>query len=106
MTKPVQYFVEIYGPDVVGCVGLQQQPNIDKIIHLSVLSNMRRFGIGRRLITKALSESNKDTLYMSIRDDNIGSIKLALSFGFKLMGYIPKQNYNILNMCLFRGRNY
>lgn len=102
MSNNIDYFIELYGQTVVGCIGLQKQINIDKIMHLSVLSTMRRKGIGKRLIEKVLNESNQSVIYMSVRDDNIGSINLSLFFGFKIMGYIPKQNYNILNMCLFR----
>jgi len=100
-----QYFVEVIGQTVIGCVGLQIGSKMDKILHLSVNSLARRNGVGFRLLVTAINNSNKDIIYMTIREDNFMSISLATKLGFKIIAYNPKCNYNVLTLCLFRGKN-
>ena len=104
-TSPVQYFVELHGQTVVGCVGLISEPTMDKIVHLSVAQSARRLGIGAKLLYTAIGNSMKDTIYMHIREDNVGSRRVATRTGFNAIAYIPKFNYNILTFCLFRRNN-
>lgn len=107
LSNKVQYYIEFYGQIVSGCVGLiRQQNNMDKIVHLSVIPQFRGKGIGKRLILTALNNSTRDIIYMQIREDNIASLKLAESLGFKSIAYIPKANYNLLSMCLFRRKGW
>lgn len=102
LTDKIQYFTELIGKNVVGCVGIEKQPQMDKLVHLSVSNLVRRQGIGKKLIKVVLDNSNKDTIYTQIRDDNLASLRLMESYGFQAIAYIPKINYNLLTMCLFR----
>lgn len=102
MTSPIQYFVELMGQKVIGCVGLRPELNMDKVVHLCVDPTIRRTGIGSRLLLTAINNSEKDTIYMHIRDDNVVSRSVAQKVGFTAIAYIPKFNYNILTYCLFR----
>ena len=98
----IQYFIELHCNVVIGCIGLKRQQNMDKIVHLSVHQNYRNYGIGRRLLRTAVTNSLKDTIYMQIRNDNVASLRLAESEGFNAIAFIPKGNYQLYSMILFR----
>lgn len=100
-----QYFIEVYGQTVIGCVGLQKEPRMDKVLHLSVSLLARHKGVGFRLLATAVNNSDKDVIYMTIREDNFISLKLAKKLGFEIIAYKPKYNYNVLTLCLFRRKN-
>jgi len=100
-----QYFVEVYGQTVIGCVGLQKGPRMDKVLHLSVSLLARHKGVGFRLLTTVVNNSDKDVIYMTIREDNFISLTLAKKLGFEIIAYKPKYNYNVLTLCLFRRKN-
>ena len=104
-TSPVQYFVELSGQKVLGCVGILHEPIMDKIVHLSVAHDARQLGIGTRLLCTAAQNSGSKTIYMHVREDNAGSRSIATRVGFANIAYIPKLNYNILTFCLFRRNN-
>lgn len=103
-TGAVEYFIELHSQKVIGCVGLLRAPNIDKILHLSVNAAYRNYGLGKKLLSTALTSSNNDVLYMTVREDNYTCLKLAGSFGFVPVAFIPKTSYNILSLCLFRRK--
>lgn len=105
LNDPARYFVEVSGPQVIGCVGLHKTAPMDKIIHLSVHTDYRHLGIAKKLIQVALTNSIHDVLYMSVREDNHACLNLAKQFGFNPIAYIPKPAYNILSLCLFRRNN-
>lgn len=96
------YFIELQNNNIVGCIGLINEPTMDRIIHLSVNNKVRKLGIGNKLLTHAINISKKDIIYMHVREDNTSSLNLAFKNGFKYIAYIPKDNYNILTLCLFR----
>lgn len=100
--NPATYFVELVGLVVVGCIGLLKTIPMDKIIHLSVHNQYRHLGIAKKLMHTALTNSNHDVVYMSVREDNQACLSLAQQFGFNPIAYIPKSTYNILSLCLFR----
>ena len=104
-TNTNQYFVEMYGQTVIGCVGLQRGPKMDKILHLSVSLLARNQGVGFRLLATAVDNSGKDVIYMTIREDNFSSLTLAKKLGFEVIAWKPKYNYNVLTLCLFRRKN-
>lgn len=105
LRSPVQYFIELSGQTILGCVGLLCEPTMDKIVHISVSKNNRKQGIAKRLLRYAINNSSKDIIYMHIREDNIESKNLSIKMGFNAIAYIPKFNYNILTFCLFRRKN-
>ncbi len=96
------YFVDIVGSTVVGCIGLWKTAPMDRLIHLSVHNKYRHLGIAKKLIQVALTNSNHDVLYMSVREDNHACLNLVQQFGFNPIAYIQKPTYNILSLCLFR----
>jgi len=104
ITSSVQYFIELYGPTVAGCVGLLREEKMDKIVHLSTSPLFRRKGIGKKLLLTAIDNSKKDVIYMHVREDNIGSLQLVTNVGFKIIAYIPKHDYNLFTLCLFRRK--
>jgi len=105
MADTCQYFIEVNGQTVIGCIGLLNEPTMDKIVHLSVSLQARNIGVGFKLIATAINASNKNVLYMTIREDNHSSLRLASKLGFKVVAYKPKYNYNVLTLCLFRRKN-
>jgi ribosomal protein S18 acetylase RimI-like enzyme len=105
LNSPETYFVEMIQSKVVGCVGLWRTAPMDKIIHLSVCEGYRSHGIAKKLLQTALTNSNHDVLYMSVREDNYPCLNLAKQFGFNAIAYIPKHGYNLLSLCLFRRNN-
>lgn len=102
ITNQVKYFITINNQMISGCVGLLKESRMDKILHLSVNVTSRNLGVGKCLLNTAINNSDKNIIYMCIREDNIASINLALSTGFKIIAYRPKYNYNIFTLCLFR----
>lgn len=105
INSQIKYFIEIKNNNVVGCVGLLEEDKLDKILHISVNKKERKQGIGYKLLNSALLNSNKNEIYMYVKESNIPSLNLATRLGFKIIAYIPKHNYNLFTLCLFRG-NY
>lgn len=97
-----EYFIELNGSVVVGCVGLIRGVPMDKIVHLSVRHDYQHQGAGKKLLNTVLTNSNHDVLYMTVREDNFSCLNLAKLYGFVPVAYIPKISYNLLSMCLFR----
>lgn len=97
-----EYFIELNGNIIVGCVGLIRREPMDKIVHLSVHKQYQHQGVGKKLLNTVLTNSNHDILYMTVREDNFSCLNLAKLYGFVPVAYIPKMSYNILSMCLFR----
>lgn len=104
ISNQVQYFVDLTGYKLNGCIGLKVENRMDKILHLSVDNSMRNHGIGKLLLNTAVINSDKETLYMFIRDDNKISMNIAINMGFRAIAYRPKFGYNVLTLCLFRRK--
>lgn len=103
LSNGVQYFIELNGDLVVGCVGLFKQHMMDKVVHLSVSNSFRRRGIGLKLINTVINSTNQQTLYTQVRQDNVSSLNLMHKAGFSEIAYIPKGHYNIIT--LLRRKN-
>ncbi len=83
------YFVEVVHNKVVGCVGLSRRDtNLSEIKHVCVCTDFRQRGIARKLINLAAAHCAADYIYMTIRNDNIPSLKMAQSLGF-----VPVKNH-------------
>jgi len=77
------YFVEVVGDKVIGCAGLaQRDTNLCEVKHVCVHPDFRKKGIGKKLVELAIAHCDTDYVYMTIRDDNIPSLKMAQSLGF------------------------
>lgn len=95
------YFVEIVIDQVVGCVGLSQRDtNLSEIKHVCVHPHFRQRGIGKKLVNLAIANCKTDYVYMTIREDNIPSLKMAQSLGF-----VPvKKHWNVDHFVVTVGR--
>jgi len=81
--SPAIYFIEIVNDKVVGCASSLQVSNIStKIQHICVLPEYRKFGIASKLVEKIIDNCRIGHMFMTIREDNTGSIALAHKFGF------------------------
>lgn len=77
------YFVEVIGNKIIGCVGLfKKHITLSEIRHLCITPIHRRRGIAKNLITLAIANCDTENVYMVIRDDNIPSLITAKSLGF------------------------
>lgn len=80
------YFVDVIGNKVIGCVGLSKKHStLSEIKHVCVAPMHRRRGIAKNLITLAIANCNTENVYMTIRDDNTPSLMTARSLGFVLI---------------------
>lgn len=83
MSASAKYFIEVERSRVVGCASfIVEHPTLSKIQHVCVLPEYRRLGLGRKLVTITINHCDTDYIYMSIREDNEPSIRLAESLGF------------------------
>lgn len=96
LSDRAQYFVELYGQEVIGCVGLVYEMALDKICHLTIKPEFRQGGFGGKLLRRAINFSQRSAVYMSIREDNTPSLNLARSLGFRTIAYKNTNNYNLL----------
>lgn len=77
------YFIEIDKNIIIGCTGLIQESLVmSKIHHISVRPEARGKGVAKKLIHSALINCKTEHVYMTIREDNYVSLKLAQTFGF------------------------
>jgi ribosomal protein S18 acetylase RimI-like enzyme len=78
-----KYFVEVSGNLVVGCAGVSRRDtNLSEVKHVCVHPNFRNKGIGKKLAALAVAHADTDYVYMTIRDDNTPSLRMAQSLGF------------------------
>ncbi len=78
------YFVEVVSSRVVGCTALLQDcPGVSKSFHTSVLPEYRGKGLGKKMLTAAITNCNTPYVYGTIRADNIASLTLVQRVGFK-----------------------
>jgi ribosomal protein S18 acetylase RimI-like enzyme len=88
LMTPARYFVELENTIVVGCAShLREYETLTKIQHICVLPTYQRRGIAKRLTNLAIDHAETEFVCMTIREDNVASLKLAQSLGFK---YITK----------------
>jgi len=86
LTTQVNYFVEIYGQQVVACVGaIQEFPSLSKIMHVCVLPEFRRKHLASKLVNIAINNCNTEFVYMTVREDNMSSLAMANSLRFRFI---------------------
>jgi RimJ/RimL family protein N-acetyltransferase len=91
------YFVEICENKVVGCVGLTKiNPYHSIAHHASVTPAYRQRGVGKKLLKLAIQHCDTTMLYGRVREDNIPSLKMSFSLGFKFIRKEHKQGYNLI----------
>lgn len=105
LLSPSRYFVEIEGNKVVGCAShIQDYDTLTKIQHICVLPNYRQRGIARKLTELAIVNAETEYVYMTVREDNFASLRLAESLGFV---YVEKHWFrDHWTLTLGRRRDY
>lgn len=97
MNSAAAYFTEIYGDRVVGCSAiLRETEDVTRQFHLCVHPDFRRMGIARKLKRTSLSHVETPFVYVTIREDNIASITLNVSEGFKIIKKDWSQDHYVL----------
>ena len=101
LRNKTDYFVEIIGNKVIGCAGLSRRDtNLCEVKHVCVHSEFRKKGIGSKLVKLAIANCTTDYVYMTIRDDNTPSLKMAQSLGF-----VPvRQHWSVDHYVITVGR--
>jgi len=83
---PANYFVVLNIDKVIGCsANIKEYPTLSKIMHVCVVPEFRNKGIAKSLVELAIQNCDTDYVYMTIRKDNIPSLRMANSLGFKFI---------------------
>jgi len=99
MGSYADYFIELEGDRVVGCVAIQQINDYYSLLkHSSVAKSHRRRGIGKKLLIAAIQNCETPYVYARIREDNIASLKMSFSVGLKVIGKTRFHNYNLITV--------
>ena len=64
---------------------IKEYPTLSKIYHICTHPEHRRLGLARKLVNLALDNCETEYAYMTIREDNIPSLNMASSMGFKFV---------------------
>jgi len=81
-----RYFVELLGTRVVACAGaVQEYPTLSKIMHVCVLPEFRRQKLASKLAEMAIANCSTEHVYMTVREDNMPSLRMAESLGFSFV---------------------
>lgn len=86
INSSANYFVEIILNKVVGCIATHKEhPTLSKILYICVLPEFRKLGVAKKLVELAIQSCETEYVYMTVREDNIPSLKMANSFEFKFI---------------------
>lgn len=98
MSSNIDYYVELMGMFVAGCVGLVRHgPSLSLIKHLSVDTEYRRRGLAEKLLLKAIANCKTEYSYMTVREDNIPCLALAAKLQFTAVTkYWAKDHYVVV----------
>lgn len=81
-----RYFAEVYGDKVVACVGaMKEYPTLSKLFHICVLPEFRKRKLASKLVEMAIAHCDTEHVYMTVREDNVPSLRMAESLGFTLI---------------------
>lgn len=93
----VSYVVETHGRFLIGACGVHQQsPSISEVKNLVVLPHWRGKGLGKFLVGTAMQEAQTPLLYATIRKDNLSSLAVFQSLGFKVVEEYPAQDHSVI----------
>ncbi len=98
--SPATYFVEVVGSVVVGCTALlcTHHSKVSKSFHTSVSPYYRGRGIGKKLMSATLNNCTTPFIYGTIRADNVASLALVYSVGFKPIKKTFIKNHYIITV--------
>lgn len=90
------YLPEVLGGLVFGSIGVQRVSFLlSEVKHLVVHPILRRAGLGRGLLKKAMATAITPLLFATIRADNEASIALFVSMGFHISATSTVSDYKV-----------
>lgn len=80
-------YIWLYGDTGIdGVVGLEKDNYLmTRVKHLSVQPNLRRKGIGEKLLRHVLSIIDTKFAYSTVKENNVASLSLCQKLGFKIV---------------------
>lgn len=92
LSTNAKYFIEVAFPGkIIACAALY---NNNCIKHVCVLPEYRNMNIAKKLIQAVLTNAVRGNIFMTIREDNIPSLRMASSLGFVFNNRIWKKENN------------
>lgn len=97
LNSKTDYVVETHGKLVIGAVGIRKLSfHLSEVKHLSVHEKWRGKGVGRFLLKRADGLCQTPFAYVTIREDNLPSIRLFESVGFSRAGEYSGKGRRVL----------
>ena len=95
LASPATYFVELCEGQVVGCSAiLQEDSMLTRQFHLCTHPDFRRRGIAGRLKQTGIERAKTPYVYVTVRDNNIPSLRIQEKFGFVFVRKDPSRQGN------------
>jgi N-acetylglutamate synthase-like GNAT family acetyltransferase len=102
LRSPGLYIVESFDNVVLGVVGIYKINNKwSEVRHLVVRPEIRKEGLGKRLVERALEEVETPFIFANVRSDNIPSLKIFTNLGFVPRKKTRKNRYDLYSMVRF-----
>jgi ribosomal protein S18 acetylase RimI-like enzyme len=96
-SRTTDYFVEIFGNEVVGCASITKENNNWSIIkYVCVKPEFRRKGIANKLVNLSVQNCKTKYVYMTIREDNVASLRMANKLEFTIMKQEWSRNHYLI----------
>ena len=95
--RTTNYFVEIFGNEVVGCASItKENDNWSIIKYICVKPEFRRKGIANKLVSLSIQNCKTKYVYMTIREDNAASLHMASKLGFATIKQEWSRNHYLI----------
>ena len=96
-SRTTDYFVEIFGNEVVGCASITKENNNWSVIkYVCVKPEFRRKGIANKLVSLSIQNCKTKYVYMTIREDNTASLRMANKLEFATMKQEWSRNHYLI----------
>jgi GNAT superfamily N-acetyltransferase len=99
LASPATYFVDVVAGRVVACSAMiKETVEATRLFHLCVHPDYRGKGIARKLKEQVLKHVETPYVYVTIREDNVVSIHLNESMGFREVKREWVGDHNVLTL--------